>query len=62
MRRPSKLGRRMKITWNKKNSVSLAKKADEEVFGSTSISKRTDEYYRKFAQGTIENDILRERR
>ena len=61
-RTPSKLGRRMKITWNKKNSVSFAKKADKEVFGSTSISKRTDEYYRKFAQGTIENDILRERR
>jgi len=62
MRKPSRLGKGKEITKNKKSNISIAKKSNEGVFGSISISKRTDEYYRNFAKGTIENDILREQR
>ena len=58
---PSKLRGKKSILKNK-NSFSFVKKEGEEVFETTSFSKRTDEYYRTFARETIENDILREQR
>jgi len=46
----------------KKTAVAIHFTPKDEIFGSIDLKKRTDEYYKKFAEDTLENDIQKELR